>query len=264
MVVFVVMQGRSRLWGGGCRCGHCPQCLGHPTGCYCPACRKGKNKEGLAVYPHRPGWAVHEGDEMHMQTRAPNPYAGKRCCDGKYGFQRVDDPYHYLDSQIESRFGIRHDAYNQPPHMTINSMDRYFRSGANLSPEDIAEAERESWFTATQSDCTAGYNTEEGFDPGSDTMQYYNKAPAIDWNTYAVDLIVDPRMRENHRRWVKEMQPWSGVSKKVDTLEVENYTDRTGIRSFSWQPPAQHNPLQLTEVDSHDFARGFKSFRFNG
>ncbi len=263
LVLFVTMQGRTRLWGG-CKCGRCPQCLGHPAGCYCPACRNKKTKEGLAVFPHPPGWAIHEGDEMHMQTRAENPYVGKRCCDGKYGFQRVDDPYVYLDNQVDSRFGKRHDAFNQPHHMAINSMDRYHRSGANLSPEDLAEAERESWFTATQSDCTAGYDTEKAFDVGADTMQYYEQSPGMDWSTYTADLIVDPRMRENHRRWVEEMKPWSGVSKKVDTLEVANYTDRTGIKAFSWRPPAQHNPLQLTEVDAHDFAKSFKSFRFNG
>jgi hypothetical protein len=172
------------------------------------------------------------------------------------------NPYTLLNKQIDELRGYRNDGYNQPPVWRLpQGLDRYHRSGASLTPEDVAEAEREQWFSATDADQSGAFNTELSQDPTSDTMMYHTPSPALDYGSYITDLISDPRTRENHRRWVEEMKPWSGVAMKVDNLEMDNYVDFIGLRRP--QAVAQYNPLQLTEIDTWDLAVNPK-FNFRG
>lgn len=172
------------------------------------------------------------------------------------------NPYTVLNKQLDAIRGYRSDGYNQPPfYRHPRGLDRYHRAGAHLNPEDVAEAEREQWYAALDSDRAGSFNTELAQDATADTMQYHSPSPAIDYGSYITDLIVDPRTRDNHRRWVEEMKPWSGTAMKVDDLDMENYVDFTGLRRP--QAVVQYNPLQLTEIDTYDLAKN-KKFNFQG
>lgn len=143
------------------------------------------------------------------------------------------------------------------------AMNAYTRSSADVRPEDMMAAERASWVQAAEQDRTAPYNTEKMTDMAQDTMQHFEAAPALDYQTMITDLVVDPRTKMNHNEWVNEMQGWSGTTTmKVDNFEPELYLTWQGLR----MPQAgvgQFNPLQLTEVDDTDLAKN-KPFRFNG
>jgi len=172
------------------------------------------------------------------------------------------NPYTVLNKQLDVIRGYRNDGHNQPPFFRHpRGLDAYHRAGARLRPEQIAEAEREQWFAATETDNSGSFNTELAQDPTSDTMQYHTPSPALDYDSFITDLVVDPRTRDNHRRWVEEMKPWSGTAMKVDDLDMENYIDFQGLRRP--QAVVQYNPLQLTEIDTYDLAKN-KKFNFRG
>jgi hypothetical protein len=174
------------------------------------------------------------------------------------------NPYTVLNKQLDSIRGHRHDAYNQPPvWRQPHGLDRYHRSGPHLKPEQIAEAEREQWYAATEANRSGSFNTELTQDAQTDTMQYHSAQPAIDYSGYITDLVVDPRTKDNHSRWVEEMKPWSGTAMMVDDLDeaLEATTHFIGLRRP--QAIVQYNPLQLTERDSYTFASNPK-FNFKG
>ena len=178
--------------------------------------------------------------------------------------QGSHNPYTTLNKQLDTVRGWRHDGYNQTPlWQQPHGLDRYHRSGANLRPEDVAEAEREQWFAANDENNTGGYNTELAQDAQADAMQYHTAQPAIDYSGHITDLVIDPRTRENHQRWVEEMRPWSGTAMIVDDMDeaLEASAHFTGLRRP--QSVVQHNPLQLTERDSSTFASNPK-FNFRG
>lgn len=171
---------------------------------------------------------------------------------------------HKLNKQLDSIRGHRHDGYNQVPlWRQPHGLDRYHRSGAHLRPEHFAEAEREQWFAATEADRSGSFNTELSQDAQTDTMQYHTAQPGIDYSGYITDLVVDPRTRDNHQRWAEEMKPWSGTAMMVDDMSeaLEATTHFTGLRRP--QAIVQHNPLQLTENDTHTFSSNAK-FNFKG
>lgn len=182
----------------------------------------------------------------------PTPYQG-----GEF------NPYTVLNKRLSTIRGARNDgAGNQKPfYRRPRGLDAYVQAGANVKPEQIAEAERQQWYAATASDNTDSFNPELAHEGFTDTMQYHTQAPAIDYDSYITDLVSDPRMRDNHQKWVEEMKPWSGVAMKVDTLEMDNYVDFTGLRRP--QAVVQYNPMQLTEIDTNDLAVNPK-FNFRG
>lgn len=175
-----------------------------------------------------------------------------------------DNPYTALHNKLELIRGSRHDGYGQKPVWDQpHGLDRYIRSGAHLRPEDIAEAEREQWFAATEASHSEGFNTELSQDMQTDTMQYHTTQPSIDYSGLITDLVVDPRTRENHQRWAEEMKPWSGTAMMVDNMDeaMEAGADFIGLRRP--QAIVQHNPLQLTERDTYTYATNPK-FNFKG
>lgn len=103
-------------------------------------------------------------------------------------------------------------------------------------------------------------NGETGMDPllgisGGDYL------PKGDYNSYVESLVADDRLRDNHRKWVSEMLPWSGVAKKVDTLDIGDYVNFVGLR----RPQAvvqDAAALLKTEVSASDLINN-KPFRFN-
>jgi hypothetical protein len=174
------------------------------------------------------------------------------------------NPYTVLNKQLDAVRGQRNDGYNQAPlWQQPHGLDRYHRSGAHLRPEQIAEAEREQWFSDTGMGHSEGFNPEHAQDTQTDTMRYHSTQPGIDYSGYITDLVVDPRTRDNHRRWVEEMKPWSGTAMMVDNMDeaMEAGTHFTGLRRP--QAVVQHNPLQLTERDTGTFSSNSK-FNFKG
>lgn len=174
------------------------------------------------------------------------------------------NPYTVLNTELDEERGSAPAGFNQPPFWRQpHGLDRYHRSGASVRPEQIAEAERDQWFSAVGADRTGAFNTELGHDSQSDSMQYHTAQPNLDYNSLITDLVLDPRARENHRRWVEEMQPWSGTAMMVDDMDeaMEASTDFIGLRRP--QAIVQYNPLQLTERDASTFVHNAK-FNFKG
>ncbi len=135
------------------------------------------------------------------------------------------------------------------------------RSGASVRVEDIAEAERAVWDAAHDGDGTAAYDPVAGATSGGDSIQYHAKGPAIDYDGYIAELIMDDRTRENHAKWVQEMRPWSGAIHNVDTFNAGNYLSWQGLRRP--QAVTSVNPLFVTEVGPDDLASNRK-FNFMG
>jgi hypothetical protein len=210
----------------------------------------------LLVAYHGGGWAKRWGGGWAKK------WGGGWAKKGGGGF--THNPYATLDRQLDAIRGQRHDGYNQPPQWRQpRGLDRHHRAGARLQPEDIAEAERELWHAAAEADRTAEFNAELSQDAQTDTMQYHTAQPNINYSGYITDLVVDPRTRDNHRRWAEEMKPWSGTAMMVDDLNeaMEASTDFVGLRRP--QAITQFNPLQLTERDTHTFSSNAR-FNFKG
>lgn len=209
---------------------------------------KGATRSGFA--PGGPSCGpVHQ---QYLPPKCRDPRRPEQAC----------NPYMSLNKQLDEIRGYRNDGFNQPPFYSFPyGLDAYHRSGAYITPENVAEAEREQWFSALDADQAGQFNTELGREGFTDTMQYHQAAPAIDYGSYITDLVVDPRTRDNHNRWVEEMKPWSGVAMKVDSLDMENYVDFQGLRRP--QAVVQYNPLQLTEIDTFDLSVN-RPFNFMG
>lgn len=156
--------------------------------------------------------------------------------------------------------GFRQKAGQPPP---IRGLSAYNRAGAYLTPELLNNAERAQWFSATARDNSGTFNTELGGDKASDTLQYHQSEPGLDYNSYVTDMVLDPRTRLNHQHWAREMAPYSGTAMMVDDMDeaLEATTSFTGLRRP--QAVAQDNPWQLTERDANTFI-GNTKFNFRG
>lgn len=86
-------------------------------------------------------------------------------------------------------------------------------------------------------------------------------ADSNDYGTYMRSLIADDRMLQNHAAWVKEVQPFSQTSLKINDFDIEPYVDFIGLRRP--QAVAVYNPTQLTELAPEDLAPN-KKFDFQG
>jgi len=178
------------------------------------------------------------------------------------------NPYTVLNKDIDAVRGYKNDGYNQPPiWRQPHGLDRYHQSGATIKPEEIAEAERDEWYAASSSENAGQANTaliqdsRGSNDPQAEAFHCANNN--LDYGAYVTDLIIDPRTKDNHRRWVEEMAPWSGTSMTVDDMDeaMEATTDFIGLRRP--QPVAQYNPMMLTERDTWTFIENNR-FNFKG
>jgi hypothetical protein len=203
------------------------------------ASKKSGNKDGFASFTTFTGY------------QSPPPYTG-----GEF------NPYTVLNKQLGAIRGYRNDGYDQAAFYRLpQGQDTYNRAGATATPQELSAAERAAWFSAAGTDhaSSGGEHTTEGFTDTSAHVTPQNDG--MNYGDYVTDLVTDPRTRDNHRRWVEEMQPWSGVARKVDTLEMDNYVDFIGLRRP--QAVVQYNPMQLTEIDTSDLAVNPK-FNFRG
>lgn len=133
---------------------------------------------------------------------------------------------------------------------------------AGLAPEDIAEAEREAWQGVASEFDAGGYNPERANDAASDAMQHHERTPQLDYGAYLSDMVIDPRTRQHHQEWVKDMKPWSQTSTKIAEFDIEPSVDFLGLRrpQAVYQSPSA---LFVTERDATDFADNPK-FNFRG
>lgn len=86
-------------------------------------------------------------------------------------------------------------------------------------------------------------------------------ADSNDYNSYIRSLVCDDRMMANQAAWVKEVQPFSQTSLKINDFDIEPYVDFIGLRRP--QAVAVYNPTQLTELAPEDLASN-KKFDFQG
>lgn len=174
-------------------------------------------------------------------------------------------PLALLNNQIDAMRGSAPSHGYKVPAGTVKA-DRFSAgavagAAAAASPEDIFDAERGAWDQASSEMGGGHYEPNHGGDAAADALQHHTAAPAIDYDAYVTDLMIDGRTRENHKAWVNEMTPWSGVAKKVDNLEMESYLHFAGLRRP--QAVAINNPQMLTEIDTSDLVENPK-FNFKG
>lgn len=149
---------------------------------------------------------------------------------------------------------------SRPPH----PHDVATRNGSYISPERVAEAERNAWapYSAT---ATPHYDVRKGTYAGNDLVQQMGHYQEGDWAQQLSDLALDPRTREQHNQWVDEVGPFSQTAFSVDNLDeaVAMAQPRQGITAFRSLAPAQSSSsLFVTELGPDDHAEHFKPFYF--
>jgi hypothetical protein len=209
-------------------------------------------------------WMGHRGGDSFSAGHGPRvPPEHPKACDRVHKYRGDGrSPYTALNDELDDISGYRNDGFDQPPvYRDPRGIDRYHRSSANIKPSDIAAAEREQWYPACTADSAGPFNTELAHDCASDTLQAHTPQESMNYGEYVTDLIADPRLRDNQRRWVEEMKPWSGTAMKVDDLDLGDYVNFTGLRRP--QPTAVLNPMQLNWLDPADLATN-PAFNFRG
>lgn len=202
------------------------------------------------------GFTTHAAPEATFTTftgyKSPPPFTG-----GEF------NPYTVLNRKLGAIRGYRNDGFDQAAYYTLpQGQDTYNHSGASVTPQQISAAERAAWFSSSGIDHASSGGEHSVHESFTDTSAHVTpQNDGMNYGDYVTDLVTDPRTRDNHRRWVEEMQPWSGVARKVDTLEMDNYVDFQGLRRP--QAVVQYNPMQLTEIDTNDLAVNPK-FNFRG
>jgi hypothetical protein len=155
-------------------------------------------------------------------------------------------------------------AANQQQRTWPNSkMSQRGLAQSGVDRDRIADAEREAWYSSGADVETFATDPSSGnysADPSSS-----GDPSGMDYARYTTDSIVDPRMRENHRKWVEEMGPWSGSLRPNDVDDMnealEASTHFSGLRRPQQVPV--DNPTQVTELGPEHYS-GNGKFRFNG
>lgn len=181
-------------------------------------------------------------------------------------YGRIGQELANRNASIGTRVGVRNDAAGWGSSRQALSMDPpATRNGSYMSPERLAEAEQSAWAPYSAS-ATPHYDVMKGRYPGSDLTQQLGQYQEGDWAQQISDLALDPRTREQHRKWVDEVGPYSQTAFSVDNLDeaVAMAQPRVGITAFRALTPAQSScTLQLTELDAEQHAQQFKPFSWN-
>ncbi len=114
---------------------------------------------------------------------------------------------------------------------------------ATYDPEGFIHAERSERESSTVKSQIYTPETKGNFDT-------YNDSGSIDYSSYITDQVVDSKIRDSHKKWTSEIQPWSGTATKTpDNLDeaLEASVHFHGLRRP--KPIKQYNPHQLTELD---------------
>lgn len=147
----------------------------------------------------------------------------------------------------------------------LHGRDVQARSGSYITPEALAAAEQQAW-APSSSTAAPRYDVLKGRSPGSDLTQQLGNYQEGDWGQQLTDLALDSRTREQHRKWVDEVGPFSQGAFSVDNLDeaVAMAQPRQGITAFrALALPQGPYSMQLTELDSNQYNAQFnRQFRF--
>lgn len=188
--------------------------------------------------------------------------------------QALADQRAWQNQHIASRVGVRNDsagysAWRQPNgsagraglQWRQNPIDRELaevrsRNGNYLPPSVLSRAESQAW----------GVGPTDGFDPQrGHSVGALTEAGDGDWSNELSSLVLDPRTKQNHMQWVREVAPFSQGAMTVDNLDeaVVMSMPRQGITSFRFAGPAQ-GPCtqQITENDAALHAEHLKKLYF--
>jgi len=159
-------------------------------------------------------------------------------------------PY-YIDpkANAEQHYYDPRQAYMKAGHYGIEDLRN--------TPESQLTEEQELWVNGLEEDGIAVYDPVKGASPGTDFDQYHTRGPAHDYEDYVIDRVSSPEMRARQLTYAQELQPWSGVARSYDTLELANYAPRIGIRAFGMgldAPAVSHNALFVNELGPIEMA----------
>lgn len=146
------------------------------------------------------------------------------------------------------------------------SASKYF-PGANsyptLADKQIEIAQKEQ-YESNVLNAGGEFNPEDFGDVSAEISDYHSEVPQYVHQEYMEDSFVTPKMKQNQHEFATSLQPYSGVSRNVDTdLDVASTLSWTGLRRP--QPIKMHGIMPwVTEVDSEQLAAGSKPFNFQG
>jgi hypothetical protein len=133
------------------------------------------------------------------------------------------------------------------------------RQADSVPHRDLVEAQRQAW--------AAIVSPPEGveLDVPYGAMTFGEGNPAMDYQKALVDLVANPRMREQQKLWNKDIAAKSGGAMTVDDMEeaaaLSTYRGQ-GIYAFRMNAPKQHDPLFVTDQDAHSYAAERTHFAF--
>ena len=182
------------------------------------------------------------------------------------GSSSVMSPYTPLQMQDGAIRGARHDAFNQDHAYLSADLAKNYRSWAT-TPRDLEEAQRAAWFEAISNGHNAYYNPEVGGDTSAELMAHHTPGPSINYQDTLVDLVADPRMRAQQANWYSEVAPKTQTAMKIDSIDeaaTMAAAPRSGLYSFRFSAPSQHNPLFLTDQDAESYGVQTTRFSFGG
>lgn len=114
----------------------------------------------------------------------------------------------------------------------------------------------------------ATYNPEsflamEQAERNKQALQQPSEFDNMNFSEYLTNQVADPTVRENHKKWVKDIGPWSGTAaRNMDNMDeaLEASVNFMGLRRP--QAVKQFNQHQVTELDESSFSNN-KKFVFN-
>ena len=171
-----------------------------------------------------------------------------------------EDPRTTINNWIVENRGKR--ASDLARGTTMEWLDRHHTAGVHVGPEAAANAEQELWTSGQADDGIQTFDSEQAYDSQQDAVRYHQKTPAS-YDDRLASTVLDGRSVENHRKWVESVKPWSGTATTVDTVDEAMEASISFVGLQRPRPVAQHNALQLTEID-YTHLMGNSDFRFTG
>ena len=163
-----------------------------------------------------------------------------------------ENPRTTLNRELDIIEGYRNTGFRQPPvYDTARGLETLARS--KVTPAQMQLASNEMYYATRGVGSTPQFEAEHAFDQAAEITEHFDTSkPASDYVGMVTDSILDSRARDNHKKWVEEMLPWSGTASTVDDLDVEPQIHFVGLRRP--QAVAQYNPLFITEIGPEDLA----------
>jgi hypothetical protein len=146
------------------------------------------------------------------------------------------------------RRGVKHDGSGPHPYdsaLVTGELHKHYPAWSQ-DIQDISKGETAAWIASHGSDSQENYHTGS-----SDT------AVGTSWQESSTDIVVNPRMREQHNAWVNEIKGKSSVAMVADNMDEPSAmaAPRSGINAFRFPGVTQDkNMMQVTEQDPRSHA----------